>query len=96
MKGAIRTSHRLDVHIHVSIRAPVKGAIGASRIKRRVEKGLTLEKLNPSSTTSLCEGLEETLTPHRLNVPEELRRGLRSTNLIESAISDPALNLLVG
>ena len=33
------------------------------------------------------EGLEETLTLHKLRVPEELRHSLRSTNLIESAIS---------
>jgi putative transposase len=46
-----------------------------------------LEELNPSAAASLREGLEETLTLHRLNVPEELRRSLRSTNLIESALS---------
>jgi transposase-like protein len=46
-----------------------------------------LESINPSAAASLREGLEETLTLHRLNVPEELRRSLRSTNLIESAIS---------
>lgn len=46
-----------------------------------------LEDINPSSAASLREGLEETLTLHRLKVPEELRRSLRSTNLIESAIS---------
>jgi putative transposase len=46
-----------------------------------------LEAINPSAAASLREGLEETLTLHRLNVPGELRRSLRSTNLIESAIS---------
>lgn len=46
-----------------------------------------LETINPSAAASLREGLEETLTLHRLNVPEELQRSLRSTNLIESAIS---------
>ena len=46
-----------------------------------------LERINPSAAASLREGLEETLTLHRLNVPEELRKSLRSTNLIESAIS---------
>lgn len=46
-----------------------------------------LESLNPSAAASLREGLEETLTLHKLRVPEELRRSLRSTNLIESAIS---------
>jgi transposase-like protein len=46
-----------------------------------------LEELNPSAAASLREGLEETLTLHRLNAPEELRCSLRSTNLIESALS---------
>ncbi len=45
-----------------------------------------LEEINPSAAWSLREGLEETLTLHRLNVPEALRRSLRSTNPIESAL----------
>lgn len=32
------------------------------------------------------EGLEETLAVHRLGLPEQLRKSLQSTNLIESAI----------
>jgi transposase-like protein len=43
--------------------------------------------LNPSAARSLEEGIEETLTVHRLAVPEQLRRTLRSTNVIESAFS---------
>jgi len=46
-----------------------------------------LMHLNPSAARSLEEGLEETLTVHRLGVPETLRRTLASTNLIESAFS---------
>ena len=46
-----------------------------------------LMHLNPSSARSLEEGLEETLTVHRLRVPETLRRTLASTNLIESVFS---------
>lgn len=44
-----------------------------------------LETLNPSAAKSLLEGLEETLTVQRLRLPEELRRSLRSTNIIESS-----------
>jgi len=44
-----------------------------------------LMDLNPSTARSLEEGMEETLTMHRLRVPEKLRRTLRSTNPIESA-----------
>jgi putative transposase len=46
-----------------------------------------LMHLNPSAARSLEEGIEETLTVHRLRVPEKLRRTLASTNLIESAFS---------
>ena len=46
-----------------------------------------LMDLNPSAARSLEEGLEETLTVHRLRVPETLRRSLASTNIIESSFS---------
>jgi transposase-like protein len=46
-----------------------------------------LMHLNPSAAHSLEEGMEETLAVHRLRVPENLRRTLASTNLIESAFS---------
>ena len=36
---------------------------------------------------SLLEGLDETLTLHRLGVPEVLRKSIQSTNLIESGIA---------
>ena len=43
--------------------------------------------LNPSAARSLGEGLEETLTVHRLHVPMQLRKTLASTNVIESPFS---------
>ncbi|HEY8670082.1 MAG TPA: transposase, partial [Terriglobales bacterium] len=46
-----------------------------------------LMHLNPSAARSLGEGMEETLTVHKLYVPEQLRKSLASTNLIESAFS---------
>jgi len=46
-----------------------------------------LMDLNPSAARSLEEGLEDTLTVHRLRLPIKLRRTLSSTNLIESAFS---------
>jgi len=46
-----------------------------------------LMDLNPSAARSLEEGMEETLTVHRLHVPAQLRRTLASTNVIESAFS---------
>ena len=46
-----------------------------------------LMDLNPSAARSLGEGMEETLTVHRLHVPLQLRKTLASTNVIESAFS---------
>lgn len=46
-----------------------------------------LDRINPSAARSLEEGMEETLTVHRLRVPELLRKSLASTNIIESAFS---------
>ncbi len=46
-----------------------------------------LERVNPSAARSLEEGLEETLTLHRLGVGELLRRSLATTNPIESCLS---------
>jgi len=46
-----------------------------------------LKHVNPSAARSLEEGMEETLTLHRLKVPVELWKTLSSTNVIESAFS---------
>jgi putative transposase len=43
-----------------------------------------LEKINPSAANSLNEGLEETLTLHKLGIGGTLRRSLKTTNIIES------------
>jgi transposase-like protein len=46
-----------------------------------------LDRINPSAARSLEEGMEETLTVHKLRMPEMLRKSLASTNIIESAFS---------
>ncbi len=46
-----------------------------------------LMDLNPSAARSLEEGMEETLTVHRLHIPSRLRKTLASTNVIESAFA---------
>jgi transposase-like protein len=46
-----------------------------------------LDELNPSAARSLEEGLEETLTVHRLGLPDLLRSSLNTTNIIESSLS---------
>jgi transposase-like protein len=57
----------------------------AKRALGRVHRELM--DLNPSAARSLEEGLEETLTVHKLRVPALLRKTLASTNVIESAFS---------
>jgi putative transposase len=57
-----------------------------SDAKRALERlHRELMELNPSAARSLEEGMDETLTVHRLRV--QLRRTLASTNVIESAFS---------
>ncbi len=46
-----------------------------------------LVEINPSAARSLEEGMEETLTLHRLGVGPLLRRTLSTTNAIESCLS---------
>lgn len=54
----------------------------AKRALQRIRRELM--EVNPSAARSLEEGLEETLTLHKLNVPAPLRKTLRTTNPIES------------
>ena len=46
-----------------------------------------LDRAHPGAAASLREGLDETLTVLRLDVPPRLARTVRSTNCIESMIS---------
>jgi len=46
-----------------------------------------LDRINPGAARSLEEDMEETLTVHKLRVPELLRKSLASANIIESAFS---------
>src|SRR5690349_14192123 len=57
----------------------------AKRCLQQIQR--ELQQNNPSAARSLEEGLEETLTLHRLGAPAELRPSLRTTNPIESAFS---------
>jgi len=45
-----------------------------------------LSLINPSAAASLAEGMEETLTVHKLGILE-LRRSFRTTNCIESVMA---------
>ena len=55
--------------------------------KELLDLALYLDSINPSAAKSLREGLDETLTLHRLGIPDALRRSLQSTNIAESAIA---------
>lgn len=46
-----------------------------------------LKRLNPSVAASLREGMEETLTLHKLEIAGLLRKTLSTTNPIESCFS---------
>jgi len=56
----------------------------AKRALERLHRELWLH--NESAALGLAEGLEETLTPHRLNVFPELGLNFKTTNLIESVM----------
>jgi transposase-like protein len=61
------------------------GAADARRALDQIHR--ELERIHPSAARSLEEGMEETLTVHKLRMPEMLRKSLASTNIIESAFS---------
>ena len=46
-----------------------------------------LQLINESAVASLEEGLEESLTVQRLGLPKELRKSLKTTNIIESVFA---------
>jgi len=46
-----------------------------------------LADISPAAARNLAEGMEETLTVHKLRVPEPLRKTLSSTYMIESALA---------
>jgi transposase-like protein len=61
---------------------------GYADAKRALQKLVTeLAKINESAARSLEEGLEETLTLHRLGVFVELGTSFKTTNLIESVMA---------
>ena len=78
-------AHRLHVRARMENAYATTDYLVAKQTLTRLHRELM--DLNPSAAHSLEEGLEETLTLHRLRVPARLRKSLRSTNIIESAFS---------
>lgn len=78
-------THQADVDRRIRTAYQMKGYTEA---KAELEKVVRyLDGLNPSAARSLEEGLEETLTLHRLGIPDLLRTSLNTTNIIESSLS---------
>src|ERR1700693_6026864 len=63
----------------------MEGYVAAKEALHKLQRELM--DLNPSAARSLGEGMEETLTVHRLHLPMQLRKTMASTNVIESAFS---------
>ena len=63
----------------------LEGYDGAKEALKMLHRELM--DLNPSAARSLAEGMEETLTVHRLHLPAQSRKTMASTNVIESAFS---------
>jgi putative transposase len=63
----------------------IRDAKRAARLLENLAR--RLEPEHPGAAASLREGLEETLTLTRLDLPESLERVLSSTNLIENLFS---------
>ena len=77
--------HQADVRRKLQNAYAMNDYADAKRALERLHRELM--DLNPSAARSLEEGMEETLTVHRLRVPDQLRRTLCCTNVIESAFS---------
>lgn len=84
----VHKRHNVVDHLPEEHKPAVKKKLQNADAKRALERlHRELMELNPSAARSLEEGMEETLTVHRLRVPAQLRRTLASTNVIESAFS---------
>ena len=85
VKAHLPKNAQRDYHRRISNAYALTGYADA---KAELEKLFRqLERVNPSAARSLEEGMEETLTVHRLGVGELLRRSLTTTNPIESCFA---------
>ncbi len=81
-------SEHLPNHLQAEFRRKIAAAYGMTaydEAKKALESCVReLERINPSAAASLREGMEETLTLHRLEAPALLRVSLSTTNPMES------------
>jgi len=69
------------------LRAAYKEPTYEAAVRSLDKLSVELHNINPSAASSLKEGLEETLSLHRLGLYTELGKSLGSTNCIESVMS---------
>jgi putative transposase len=88
---------RLSKKYHKEFKTRVRQAYGFNdykEAKREFELTIKwLDSINSNAAESMREGLEDILTLHRLEVPPALRKSLYTTNLIESAFSNPRFKM---
>jgi len=81
---------RLPEHLHASVKKALRQAWDQEDADKaeRLLKNLArrLEHEEPGVSGSILEGLDEILTVIRLGLPQELRRSLACTNIIENAL----------
>lgn len=81
-------TERIEPKLHGAVRRTLRqawemdDADKAERLLRNLARRLELDA--PGVSASILEGLDEILTVTRLGLPENLRRSLASTNIIES------------
>ena len=81
-------TERVDPKLHAAVRRSLRqaweleDADKAERLLRNLARRLELDA--PGVSASILEGIGEILTVTRLGLPEDLRRSLASTNIIES------------
>ena len=80
-RQALDVGHQLDLCLS---RTSTSSSPSTSLTRRRVARRSRLEERNQSAAGSLAEGLEETLTLHRLSVYALLGRSFKTTNCLES------------
>lgn len=83
--GCLPEEHKADIRRKLQNAYSMADYADAKRALERLHHELM--HLNPSAACSLEEGLEETLTVHKLRAPDQLRRTLSCANVIESAFS---------
>lgn len=81
---------RLPEHLHASVKKALRQAWeqdDADKAERLLHNlARRLEQVEPGVAGSILEGLDEILTVIRLGLPQELRRSLACTNIVENAL----------